>query len=119
MAEACNACYAVNIKVGFACKSIEICRSVAKKTDQISVRLDPETMSALREIEERHGLIPTEFTRRLLDGALEFYRKHGWCSFPATVYPEAFTGESSAAGALAAEKPVRFGRRPRRPKPSA
>ncbi len=91
---------------------------MAKKTDQISVRLDPATMSTLREIEERHGLIPTEFTRRLLDSALGFYREHGWFSFPATVYPEAFAGESGAA-AIAAEKAGRFARRPRSAKPSA
>ncbi len=93
---------------------------MAKKTDQISVRLDPETMCTLRQIEERHGLIPTEFTRRLLDSALAFYREHGWFSFPVTVHPEAHGSEASGRPiALAADKAGRYARRPRVPKSGA
>jgi hypothetical protein len=72
---------------------------VTKKTDQISVRLSPETMAALREIDEQHGLIPTELTRRLIESAVDFYRKNGWFSFPVEIYPRAHqqAAESTAS----------------------
>jgi len=63
-------------------------RVVSKKTDQISVRLPAETMTALREIGDRHGILPTEFTRRLIEAAVGFYREQGWFSFPVTIRPE-------------------------------
>ena len=76
--------------------------SVSKKTDQISVRLSPETMAVLREIDQRHGLIPTELTRRLIECAAEFYRKHGWFSFPVDIYPHSL-GQLDQS--MVAEKP--------------
>jgi len=80
---------------------------VSKKTDQISVRLSPETMNLLREIDARHGLIPTEFTRRLIESAVDFYRKNGWFSFPVDIHPHAFQVVAATATAHGSTKKTR------------
>jgi hypothetical protein len=89
--------------------------TVSKKTDQISVRLPPETMAVLREIHARHGLIPTEPTRRLIESAVEFYRKNGWFGFPVEIYPHAFNQAAESAAAYGTPKKTRPPRTERKP----
>jgi len=61
---------------------------MAKKTEQISVRMDPALYRTLTEIERRHGLPPTEMARRALEEIAAFYKQHGWFSFPARIEPK-------------------------------
>lgn len=60
---------------------------VAKLSDQVSVRIDPEWRETLRIIEEKHRIPPPEFIRGLVDAGLQFYREHGWFAFPVNVQP--------------------------------
>lgn len=60
---------------------------VAKLSDQVSVRIDPEWRETLRSIEEKHRIPAPEFIRGLVDAGLEFYRTHGWFAFPVSVQP--------------------------------
>jgi hypothetical protein len=63
-------------------------------------------MAVLREIDARHGLIPTEFTRRLIESAADFYRKNGWFSFPVEIRPHAL--------AQVADSPASYGEKKKR-----
>ena len=80
---------------------------MSKKTDQISVRLPPETMAVLREINARHGLIPTEFTRRLIESAVDFYRQNGWFSFPVDISPHSLQQVAESATPYGVKKKQR------------
>ena len=60
---------------------------VAKLSDQVSVRIDPEWRETLRAIEEKHRIPPPEFIRGLIAAGLEFYRTQGWFAFPVSVQP--------------------------------
>lgn len=61
-------------------------------------------MAALREIDAHHGLIPTELTRRLIESAVDFYRKNGWFSFPVEIYPRAHQQAAEATGSYSTRK---------------
>lgn len=63
--------------------SIPAC--VAKLSDQVSVRIDPEWRDTLRQIEEAHRIPPPEFIRGLIAAGLEF--SQGWFAFPVSVQP--------------------------------
>lgn len=60
---------------------------VAKLSDQVSVRIDPEWRETLRAIEDKHRIPPPEFIRGLVSAGLEFYRENGWFAFPVIVQP--------------------------------
>ncbi len=60
---------------------------VAKLSDQVSVRIDPEWRETLRSIEDKHRIPPPEFIRGLVAAGLAFYREHGWFAFPVSVQP--------------------------------
>lgn len=60
---------------------------MAKLSDQVSVRIDPEWREVLRSIEEQHRIPAPEFVRGLVAAGLEFYRDHGWFAFPVNVQP--------------------------------
>lgn len=62
--------------------------SMTKKSEQISVRLDPETYQILAEIHRRHGLEPVTVARRCLEEVAAFYKTHGFFAFPVRVWPE-------------------------------
>ncbi|EIP99128.1 hypothetical protein OpiT1DRAFT_03632 [Opitutaceae bacterium TAV1] len=59
--------------------------SASKLSDQISVRFPPEIRSALSEIEERHGIPPTVFIRRMVEAGVTLYHAQGSFSFPVKV----------------------------------
>lgn len=60
---------------------------MAKLSDQISVRIDPEWRETLRSIEVKHRIPPPDFIRGLVESGLAFYRENGWFAFPVTVQP--------------------------------
>lgn len=60
---------------------------VAKLSDQVSVRIDPEWRDTLRQIEDKHRIPPPEFIRGLIAAGLEFYRTQGWFAFPVSIQP--------------------------------
>ncbi len=60
---------------------------MAKLSDQVSVRIDPEWRETLRAIEDKHRIPPPDFIRGLVAAGLEFYRTHGWFAFPVSVQP--------------------------------
>ena len=60
---------------------------MAKLSDQVSVRIDPEWRETLRTIEEKHRIPPPDFIRGLVAAGLDFYRAHGWFAFPVSVQP--------------------------------
>ena len=60
---------------------------MAKLSDQVSVRIDPEWRETLRTIEDKHRIPPPDFIRGLVAAGLEFYRAHGWFAFPVSVQP--------------------------------
>lgn len=61
---------------------------VAKLSDQISVRIDPEWRETLRSIEVNHRIPAPDFIRGLVDAGLAFYRENGWFAFPVVVSPK-------------------------------
>lgn len=61
---------------------------MAKKSEQISVRLDDETFATLGEINSRHGLEPVLVARRCLEAVTAFYRENGYFAFPVKILPE-------------------------------
>lgn len=72
---------------------------MAKKSDQISVRLDPDTFKALTEIHEKHGLEPVAVARRCLDAVAAFYRENGYFAFPVKLQPGDLWAEIHAKSA--------------------
>jgi hypothetical protein len=62
---------------------------MSKKTGQLNISLPPELVVTLDEIRAKHGLNGTEIARRLLESVAEFYRLHGYFSFPVRLWPEA------------------------------
>lgn len=60
---------------------------MAKLSDQVSVRINPEWRDTLRLIEDKHRIPPPEFIRGLVAAGLEFYKTHGWFAFPVSVQP--------------------------------
>jgi len=61
-------------------------------------------MAVLREIDERHGLIPTEFTRRLIEAAVEYYRRNGWFGFPVEITPQSLRQAAESPGPYGEKK---------------
>lgn len=57
---------------------------------QLGVRVDEETVRTLLVMEEKHRVAPVDLARGLLEAACQFYREHGWFSFPVRIEPEAF-----------------------------
>jgi hypothetical protein len=60
-----------------------------KNNDRLNIRLPSDLISTLNEIQEKHGLGASEITRRCLEAVAEFYRQHGFFSFPVKMEPEA------------------------------
>lgn len=60
---------------------------MAKLSDQISVRIDPEWREILREIEEKHRISPPEFMRGLAEAGIQYYRRNGFFAFPVELRP--------------------------------
>ena len=60
---------------------------MAKKSAQISVRMDQKLYDTLTHIEERHGITSQEIARRCLEQIVEFYEKNGWFGFPLKIEP--------------------------------
>jgi hypothetical protein len=56
----------------------------------VFIRCDDEDTESLRKIEAEHNIAPTKFTAGLIRAACQFYRKHGWFSFPVVIEPEVF-----------------------------
>jgi antitoxin component of RelBE/YafQ-DinJ toxin-antitoxin module len=60
-----------------------------KNDDRLAIRLPGELLETLAEIQEKHGLTPTEIARRCLDQVAGFYRENGYFSFPVHIVPNA------------------------------
>lgn len=69
---------------------------------------DEDTAATLKHMASAHGVTPVEVTRRLLLAACQFYREHGWFSFPVVIEPEAFQAR------YVAEAQAAYGEKPRK-----
>ena len=69
---------------------------------QIGLRCSDEMSATLKEIERTHRIAPIELARGLVDATCQFYRQHGWFSFPVVIQPEAFQRQYIAAEAAQA-----------------
>lgn len=86
---------------------------MAGKLDrQLNLSIDAGTEQTLAKIYERHTLKPTDFGRRLVEAACQFYEEHGWFSFPVVIEPEAFqaryVAEEQAAYESGKKKPKKL-----------
>ncbi|RRK02433.1 hypothetical protein Ga0100230_004625 [Opitutaceae bacterium TAV3] len=82
-----------------------------KNDGQLNIRLPEEVLNSLLKIEESHGMTANEVLRRLAFSAAQFYQKHGWFSFPATVTPAIFQNQGGETP-IEAETPVSKSRVP-------
>lgn len=55
--------------------------------------------ATINEIALRHRITPADLTRGLLEAACQFYREHGWFSFPILIEPLAFQAVKAAEDA--------------------
>lgn len=59
-------------------------------TGNVFFRCDEEDTAALIAIDRNHGIGPAKLGAGLLHAACQFYRQHGWFSFPVVIEPVAF-----------------------------
>lgn len=62
----------------------------ARIKDKVFARGVDHISEDLNRLCEKHNIPPANLVRGLLEAAVEFYRKHGWFTFPVRIEPEAF-----------------------------
>jgi hypothetical protein len=81
--------------------------SVAKKTGQFNVRIDPSLLPALDEIEAKFRIGQSELVRGLVEAAVAFYRENGYFAFPLKIQPGDVWAEIHAKSAANIEGVLR------------
>jgi hypothetical protein len=62
---------------------------MAKKTEQISVRMPPDVFDGLQKIKDAHGLEPAEVLRRCAEAVVQFHSERGYFALPVRIIPDA------------------------------
>jgi hypothetical protein len=62
---------------------------MAKKTEQVNVRMAADVFDGLQAIKEGHGLEPAEILRRCAEAVVKFHKENGFFSIPVHIEPEA------------------------------
>ncbi len=61
---------------------------VAKKNEQVSVRMTPEVFEGLKRIKDESGIEPSDLLRRCADAAIKFHKAGGTFDVPLKLSPD-------------------------------